>query len=70
MADVLALGSRLLGEIVLGVTGAWFVPDTARDRLVVSEASSALPRRRFAGVHVGMGERLTGWVAAQRQPIP
>src|SRR4030095_12397086 len=21
------------------------------------------------GVHVGMGERLTGWVAAQRQPI-
>jgi GAF domain-containing protein len=53
---------------VPGVTGAWFIPDPARDRLVVGEpfgpASQAL-----RGVHVGMGERLTGWVAAQRQAI-
>ena len=68
VADVLALGSKLLGEIVPGVTGAWFVPDTTRDRLVVSEAFGPAAHA-LRGVHVGMGERLTGWVAAQRQPI-
>ena len=68
VADVLALGSRLLGDIVPGVTGAWFVPDTARDRLVVNEAFGPAAHA-LRGVHVGMGERLTGWVAAQRQPI-
>ena len=67
-ADVLALGSRLLGEIVPGVTGAWFVLDAARDRLVVSEAFGPAAHA-LRGIHVGMGERLTGWVAAQRQPI-
>jgi putative nucleotidyltransferase with HDIG domain len=68
VADVLALGSRLLGEIVPGVTGAWFVHDSARDRLVVSEAFGPAAHA-LRGVHVGIGERLTGWVAAQRQPI-
>ena len=68
VADVLALGSRLLGEIVPGVTGAWYVPDTARDRLVINEAFGPAAHA-LRGVHVGMGERLTGWVAAQRQPI-
>jgi putative nucleotidyltransferase with HDIG domain len=68
VADVLALGSRLLGEIVPGVTGAWFVLDSARDRLVVGEAFGPAAHA-LRGVHVGIGERLTGWVAAQRQPI-
>jgi putative nucleotidyltransferase with HDIG domain len=68
VADVLALGSRLLGEIVPGVTGAWFVPDVARDRLVVAEAFGPAANA-LRGMNVGMGERLTGWVAAQRQAI-
>jgi len=68
VSDVLALGSRLLGEVVPGVTGAWFVPDAARDRLVVSAAFGPAAHA-LRGVHVGMGERLTGWVAAHRQPI-
>ena len=38
LTDVLALGSQLLGDVVPGATGAWFIPDPARDRLVVAEA--------------------------------
>jgi putative nucleotidyltransferase with HDIG domain len=68
VADVLALGSRLLGEIVPGVSGAWFVPEAGRDRLVVSEAFGPAANTLRA-MQVGMGERLTGWVAAQRQAI-
>jgi putative nucleotidyltransferase with HDIG domain len=67
-ADALALGLRLLGEIVPGASGAWFVPDAARDRLVVSDAFGPA-EHALRAVHVGMGERLTGWVATQRQPI-
>ena len=68
IADVLALGSRLLADVVPGATGAWYVPDVERDRLIVADAfgpaSSSL-----RGATVGIGERLTGWVAAQRQCI-
>ena len=68
LADVLALGSRLLGDIVPDATGAWYVPDAARDRMVVAEAfGPAAPVLR--GVSMGIGERLTGWVAVHRQPI-
>ena len=67
-ADVFALGSRLLVDIVPGATGAWYVPDPARDRLVVADvfgpAASAL-----RNITVPVGERLTGWVAANRQCI-
>jgi putative nucleotidyltransferase with HDIG domain len=68
IADVLALGSRLLVDVVPGATGAWYVPDGGRDRLVVADAfgPAALSLR---GVTVGIGERLTGWVAANRQCI-
>jgi putative nucleotidyltransferase with HDIG domain len=68
LGDVLALGSRLLTDIVPGATGAWFVPDGLRDGLVVAHAfgpsASAL-----RGVTVAIGDRLTGWVAANRQGI-
>ena len=68
LGDVLALGSRLLTDIVPGATGAWFVPDGHRDGLVVADAfgpsASAL-----SGVTVAIGDRLTGWVAANRQGI-
>ena len=68
VADVLALGSRLLGDMVPGATGAWYLPDPARDALVVADtfgpAAAAL-----RGISVGMGERLTGWVAVNRQPL-
>jgi putative nucleotidyltransferase with HDIG domain len=68
ISDVFALGSHLLSDIVPGVSGAWFMTDVARDRLVAVDtfgpASAAL-----RGTTMVMGERLTGWVAVHRQPI-
>jgi putative nucleotidyltransferase with HDIG domain len=68
VADVLALGSALLADGIPGSTGAWFLPDAAQDRLVAACAfGPAAPALRAMSVPVG--ERLTGWVAASRQPI-
>jgi putative nucleotidyltransferase with HDIG domain len=67
-ADVLALASHLLANMIPGVSGAWFLPDAAHDRLVAGHAFGP-----GAGVLRGMalepGERLSGWVAASRQVI-
>jgi putative nucleotidyltransferase with HDIG domain len=68
VADVLALGSALVADVLPGSTGAWFLPDAAHDRLVVADAfgpAAAVLR----GTSVPVGERLTGWVAVRRQPI-
>jgi putative nucleotidyltransferase with HDIG domain len=68
VADVLALGSALLADVMPGSTGAWFLPDAAHDRLVVADAfGPAAAALRATSVPVG--ERLTGWVAVRRQPI-
>ena len=68
VADVLALGSALLADMMPGATGAWFVPDAERDRLVVADAFGPAAAA-LRGTSVPVGERLTGWVAARRQPI-
>jgi len=68
VADVLALGSRLLADIVPGATGAWYVPDPSRDRLTVADAFGPASAS-LRGLSVPVGERLTGWVAANRQCI-
>jgi putative nucleotidyltransferase with HDIG domain len=68
VADVLALGSTLLTDVMPGSTGAWFLPDAARDRLVVAAAFGPAAASLRA-MSVPVGERLTGWVAASRQPI-
>src|SRR5206468_5327648 len=38
LADVLALSSNLVNDILPAATGAWFVPDPLRDQLVVADA--------------------------------
>jgi putative nucleotidyltransferase with HDIG domain len=66
--DVLSMASHLVAQVFPGVTGAWFVPEPAQDRLVVADAfgpEAAVLR----GTTIGVGERLTGWVAATRQTI-
>jgi putative nucleotidyltransferase with HDIG domain len=68
VADVLALGSALMADVMPGSTGAWFLPDAEHDRLVVADAfGPAAAALRATSVPVG--ERLTGWVAVRRQPI-
>ena len=68
VADVLALGSALLADVMPGSTGAWFLPDAAHDRLVVADAFGP-GAAALRGTSVPVGERLTGWVAVRRQPI-
>jgi putative nucleotidyltransferase with HDIG domain len=68
LADVLALGSRLLADVVPGATGAWFVPDGKSDRLIAVHAFGPAAAA-LRGVVVATGERLTGWVAVNRQSI-
>jgi putative nucleotidyltransferase with HDIG domain len=67
VGDVLALSSSLIAHIVPNTTGAWYLPD-GRDRLVVVEAFGPAAAS-LAALSVGVGERLTGWVAAERQAI-
>jgi putative nucleotidyltransferase with HDIG domain len=67
VADVLALSSRLVRDIVPGASGAWYVPD-AGDRLVVADAFGQ-GAAALRGMSVETGDRLTGWVAASGQPI-
>ena len=66
--DVLALGSALLADVMPGCTGAWYLPDIAHDRLTVAAAFGPAAGA-VRGISVPVGERLTGWVAARRQPI-
>ena len=65
VADVLALGSRLLADIVPGATGAWFVPDPARDRLVVADAFGPAATRCAAS---SVGDRRAADRVGRRQP--
>lgn len=68
VADVLALGSTLLADLVPRSTGAWYLPDLAHDRLTVADAFGPAASR-MRGMSVPVGDRLTGWVAASRQAI-
>jgi GAF domain-containing protein len=68
LADVLALSSNRVNDILPEATGAWFVPDQSRDQLVVADAFGPAATT-LAGFSVDVGDRLTGWVAASRQPI-
>ena len=66
--DVLAVASNLVADIVPGVTGAWHLRQDTSDRLVVVNAfGPASPA--VAGRIVGIGDRLTGWVAASRLAV-
>jgi putative nucleotidyltransferase with HDIG domain len=65
-ADVLALASSLLRDLVPGATAAWYILEPAHDRLAVVDAVGPAAAA-VRGMTIGVGERLTGWVAANRQ---
>ncbi|HEY3042871.1 MAG TPA: HD domain-containing phosphohydrolase [Vicinamibacterales bacterium] len=68
LEDVLALSSKLITDVMPGASGAWYLSETGTDRLAAVEtfgpAASVL-----RGASMDVGDRLTGWVAASRQPI-
>jgi len=68
VADVLALSSRLIRGIVPDATGAFYLLDGGRTELRVAE-SFGPSASVLQGISVRVGQRLTGWVAASRQPI-
>ena len=68
VADVLALSSSLIADLLPDVTGGWYLPDAGRTKLIVADAFGPCSQV-IRGRTVGVGERLTGWVAASRQPI-
>jgi putative nucleotidyltransferase with HDIG domain len=68
LSDVLALSSNLFRNILPTATGVWYVADAVRGELVVAEAFGP-SAHALRATSVRPGERLTGWVAANRQPI-
>lgn len=68
MSDLLALATHLVRKITPAVTGVWFLKSDAGDRLhAVNAFGPACEAVR--GLTIRMGDRLTGWVAVNRQVI-
>ena len=67
-ADVLALASMLLRDTASPSTLAWYVLDPAANALKVAHASGPAADL-FRGLSIPIASRLSGWVAANRQPI-
>jgi putative nucleotidyltransferase with HDIG domain len=65
--DVLALASHLVQAAAPAATGAWFVAATD-GRLVAADAFGP-HADAIRGTTIDVGNRLTGWVAANRQVI-
>jgi putative nucleotidyltransferase with HDIG domain len=68
LEDVLALSSKLISDVIPGASGAWYLPEAGLDRLVAADAFGPAAAA-LRGASMDIGDRLTGWVAASRQPI-
>jgi putative nucleotidyltransferase with HDIG domain len=68
VADIVALSSNLLANLAPDATGAFYLLDSARDRLTVEDAFGPAAHL-LRGRSVGVGQRLSGWVAASRQAM-
>jgi putative nucleotidyltransferase with HDIG domain len=64
--DVLALSTSLVREIVPAASGAWFLAVGERIAAVSAFGAAAAS---LEGLTMRVGEKLTGWVAANRQSI-
>jgi putative nucleotidyltransferase with HDIG domain len=68
LGDLLALSTRLVRELTPGASGAWYVLSEDADRLVALDAFGPAADA-LEGLTIRVGDRLTGWVAANRQLI-
>jgi transcriptional regulator with GAF, ATPase, and Fis domain len=68
VADIVALSANLLANLAPDATGAFYLLDSARDRLNVADAFGPAAHL-LRGRSVGVGQRLSGWVAASRQAM-
>jgi putative nucleotidyltransferase with HDIG domain len=68
LSDILALSTNLIRNVVPGTTGVWYVTSEAGDRLIaVDTFGPAASSMRSSSILIG--DKLTGWVAANRQVI-
>jgi putative nucleotidyltransferase with HDIG domain len=68
VADVLALASTLLRDTAAPSTAVWYILDQDTNALTVAHAAGSAADL-FRGLSIPVGSRLSGWVAAHRQPI-
>ena len=68
VADVVALSSSLIAELVPAASGAFYLLDSGRTELRVADAFGPAAHL-LRGVSIPVGQRLSGWVAASRQAI-
>jgi putative nucleotidyltransferase with HDIG domain len=68
LPDVLALASTLVTGLPDDVTIAWYLVEEATERLVFADGAG-MAAQQLRGTTIGIGEGLSGWVAAQRQVI-
>jgi diguanylate cyclase (GGDEF)-like protein/putative nucleotidyltransferase with HDIG domain len=68
LADAADIISKHLRRLIPCSLCAFFVYDVERDELSVAHAAGENAALLF-GVRIGLGQRLTGWVAANRQTI-
>jgi putative nucleotidyltransferase with HDIG domain len=68
VVDVLALASTLLRDSAAQSTLAWYLLDPATNMLSVAHASGPAAEV-LRGLSIPIASKLSGWVAANRQPI-
>jgi putative nucleotidyltransferase with HDIG domain len=64
VGDVLALSTNLVRNLVPAATGAWFLKE-GEDLVAIETFGPSAAAIR--GMKIGMGERVSGWVASHRQ---
>jgi putative nucleotidyltransferase with HDIG domain len=68
LADLFALSSSLILDIVPEATAAWYIHDPSCDQLRLAEAFGPAAHS-LRGLRINVGDGLTGWVAAHAQMI-
>jgi putative nucleotidyltransferase with HDIG domain len=68
LGDVLQLATKLVPPLPAEATIAWYITDEHTQRLVMTEASGPAAHD-LRDISIGIGEGLSGWVAANRQVI-
>lgn len=68
LSDILALATNLVRNIAPAASGGWYLLGAGGDRLTAADAFGPAADR-VRGQSMRVGEKLTGWVAANRQVI-
>jgi diguanylate cyclase (GGDEF)-like protein len=68
VADAAELIAKHLRRVVPASTAVFYIYDSATDELYVAHAAGD-GASHFSGIRIPRGQRLTGWVAANRQSI-